>query len=191
MQLSFRPLLACLLSSILDLWCGPQHLNFNLNVSAETDLLLQVCSGSVSDCIFHVIWETRVLGKSSVYPSPPIKVYKEKGQDFIIFSGWVVLQCMYTYVLSYAVLSRFSHPTLCDRTGLKEPTCQCRRHKKCIFDPRVGKIPWRRKWHPTPVFFPGKSHGQRSLAGYSPCGHIELDDWSDLAQHRTAHMYTY
>ena len=29
----------------------------------------------------------------------------------------------------------------------------------------VGKIPWRRKWQPTPVFLPGKSHGQRSLAG--------------------------
>ena len=32
----------------------------------------------------------------------------------------------------------------------------------------VRKIPWRRKWQPTPVFFPGDSHGQRSLAGYSP-----------------------
>ena len=36
------------------------------------------------------------------------------------------------------------------------------------FDPWVGKIPWRRKWQPTPVFLPGKSHGERSLAGYSP-----------------------
>ena len=33
---------------------------------------------------------------------------------------------------------------------------------------RVGKIPWRGPWHPTPVFFPGESHGQRSMAGYSP-----------------------
>ena len=38
------------------------------------------------------------------------------------------------------------------------------------FDPWVGKIPWRRKWQPTPVFLPGKSHGRRSLAGYSPWG---------------------
>ena len=38
-------------------------------------------------------------------------------------------------------------------------------------DPWVGKIPWRRKWQPTPVILPGKSHGQRSLAGYSPRGH--------------------
>ena len=39
----------------------------------------------------------------------------------------------------------------------------------------VGKIPWRRKWQPTPVFLPGKSHGQKSLAGYSPKGAKELD----------------
>ena len=52
----------------------------------------------------------------------------------------------------------------------KEPTCQCRRHKRCGFDPWVGKIPWRRAWKPTLVFLPGESHGQRSLAGYSPYG---------------------
>ena len=42
-------------------------------------------------------------------------------------------------------------------------------------DPSVGRIPWRRKWQPTPVFLPGESHGQGSLAGYSPWGHKELD----------------
>ena len=45
---------------------------------------------------------------------------------------------------------------------------KCRRCKRCRFDPWVRKIPWRRKWQPTPVFLPGESHGQRSLAGYSP-----------------------
>ena len=35
--------------------------------------------------------------------------------------------------------------------------------------------PWRRKWQPTPVFLPGKFHGQRSLVGYSPWGCKELD----------------
>ena len=43
------------------------------------------------------------------------------------------------------------------------------------FNPCVGKIPQRWKWQPTPVFLPGKSHGQRSLAGYSPWGCKELD----------------
>ena len=50
----------------------------------------------------------------------------------------------------------------------KEATCQQRRSKRLGFDPWVGKIPWRRKWQPTPIFLPGESHGQRSLAGYSP-----------------------
>ena len=39
---------------------------------------------------------------------------------------------------------------------------------RCRLDPRVRKIAWRRKWQPTPAFLPGKFHGQRSLAGYSP-----------------------
>ena len=43
------------------------------------------------------------------------------------------------------------------------------------FSSWVRKIPWRREWQPTPVFLPGKSHGQRSLMGYSPWGHKELD----------------
>ena len=54
---------------------------------------------------------------------------------------------------------------------------QCRRR---AFDPWVGKIPWRRKWQPTPVFLPGESHGQRSLAGYSPQGCKELDTTAQL-----------
>ena len=54
----------------------------------------------------------------------------------------------------------------------KESTCQCRRPG---FDPWVGKTPQRRKWQPTPVFLPGKSHGQRSLVGFSPRGLKESD----------------
>ena len=57
----------------------------------------------------------------------------------------------------------------------KEPAGQCRSLKRDLFDPWVSKIPWRRKWHPTPVFLPREFHGQRSLAGYSPWGHKELD----------------
>ena len=41
--------------------------------------------------------------------------------------------------------------------------------------PGSGRFPWRRKWQPTPVFLLGESHGQRSLAGYSPWGHKESD----------------
>ena len=52
------------------------------------------------------------------------------------------------------------------------------------FNPWVGKIPWRRKWQPAPVFLPGESHGQRSLAGYSPWGHKE----SDMTEHSQIHI---
>ena len=51
--------------------------------------------------------------------------------------------------------------------GAKEPACQCRKPKRCSFDPWVRKIPRRRAWQPTSVFLSGKSHGQRSLVGYS------------------------
>ena len=46
---------------------------------------------------------------------------------------------------------------------------------KSGFNPWVRKILWRRKWQPTPVFLPGKFHGQRSLVGYSSYGGKELD----------------
>ena len=52
---------------------------------------------------------------------------------------------------------------------------QFRRRRKYRFNPFVGKIPWRRKWQLTPIFLPGESHGQRSLADYSPWGCKELD----------------
>ena len=50
----------------------------------------------------------------------------------------------------------------------KESACQSRRHWS---DPWFGKIPWRRKWQPTPIFLPEKSHGQRSLVGLKRVKH--------------------
>ena len=57
--------------------------------------------------------------------------------------------------------------------GGKEPACQCRRPKRHGVNPWVGKIPWRRAQQPTPV--PAESHGQRSLAAYSPWGRKDSD----------------
>ena len=53
----------------------------------------------------------------------------------------------------------------------KGSTCQCRR---CGFNPWVGKIPWRRKWQPTPELLPGKSQGQGRLVGYSPFSQLNM-----------------
>ena len=62
-----------------------------------------------------------------------------------------------------------------DGTRGKEPNRYCKRHKGRKFDPWVRTIPWKRKWQLAPVFLPGESHGQRSLAGYSPWGCRESD----------------
>ena len=61
----------------------------------------------------------------------------------------------------------------------EESTCQYRRQ---VFSPWVGKIPWRRKWQPTPVFLSEESHGQRGLAGYSPWGLKKSDMTERLKQ---------
>ena len=53
-------------------------------------------------------------------------------------------------------------------------------------DPWVRKIPWRRKWQPTPVFLPGEFHAQRNLVGYSPWDHKETGQ--DRA---TNHIHTH
>ena len=68
----------------------------------------------------------------------------------------------------------------------KESTCQCRRCKRCGFNPWVRKVPWRRKQQPAPIFLPGKFYGQRSLVGYSSRGRTE----SDTTEHTLTHTHT-
>ena len=57
----------------------------------------------------------------------------------------------------------------------KESACQCRRSRRQGFNPWVRNIPWRMKWKPNPGILIGKSHGQRTQAGYSLWGCKELD----------------
>ena len=67
----------------------------------------------------------------------------------------------------------------------KEPTCSagaCLQHRRPGYGPWVRKSPWRRKWPPTPLFSPGKPHGQRSLVGSAPWGH---KSWTRLCNQAT------
>ena len=75
--------------------------------------------------------------------------------------------------------------------SVKEPVCQCRRHKRCGFDPWVQKIPWKKMWQPTLVFLSGEYCEQRSLAGYGPQSHKEWDttEASDLARRCACVIY--
>ena len=62
--------------------------------------------------------------------------------------------------------------------------------KETQVQPLGWKIPWRREWLSTPVFLPGESHGQRSLAGYSPWGHKELDMTEQLTESENLEINT-
>ena len=75
--------------------------------------------------------------------------------------------------LAWGLLQRFSGKRVC---------MPCRRHRRCGFNSWVGKIPWRRKWQPTPLFLPGESHELRSLVGCTPRGCKELDMTKYIAQ---------
>ena len=79
---------------------------------------------------------------------------------------WILLMALNIFIIPCAV---FGLPRW--RSG-KDSACQCRRRKRLGFNLWVRKIPWRRKWQPTPVSLPGKFHGQRSLAGYTVHGSV-------------------
>ena len=92
----------------------------------------------------------------------------ETGSAWWLEGPWWRGKCKYLILSSI----RNGLPRWCSG---KESACQCRRFGRHGFYPWVRKIPWRRKWQPTRVFLPGKFHGQRNLADYSPWGHKELD----------------
>ena len=70
-------------------------------------------------------------------------------------------------------------------TSDKASACQCKRLKRHGFNPWVGKIPRGRKWQPTLILSPGKFHGRRTLAGYSPWGYKE--SYITVHRHACAH----
>ena len=78
--------------------------------------------------------------------------------------------------------------------AVNNPHANVGRPKRLGFIPWVGKIPRRRAWQSTPVFLPGESQGQRSLAGYSPWGYKESDT-TEVAKHACvcvhAHTHTH
>ena len=101
-------------------------------------------------CIISVL-ETDV--RAGIYKWTAQKIFLE-----VIERYWDVLwRCLHESIFFFWLPRQLSD---------KETTCQCNEPQKCRLDPWVGKMPWRRKWQPSPVFLPGKSHGQQSLASY-------------------------
>ena len=92
---------------------------------------------------------------------------------------------MYIYTCTYTRTHTHTHTHTLIGIGspgaasCREPTCQCRTHKRLGFNLWVGETPWGRAWQLTPVFLPGESHGKRNLVGYSPwgCKESEMTEW--------------
>ena len=101
------------------------------------------------------------------------------------------------YIYTHYIYTHYTHTHT--RTCMRSPGGSDSKESICNSGDlsliQVGKIPWRRKWQPTPVFLPGESHGQRSLVCYSPWGRKESDmtEWLILTlyMHTCTHTHTH
>ena len=71
---------------------------------------------------------------------------------------------------------------------VKNPPANAGRLRRLGFHPCIGKVLWSRTWQPTPVFLPGKFHGQRIRVGYTPRGHRVRHSWATLWVHAHTHI---
>ena len=144
-----------------------------------------ICILPINICFMDVKESERVVTQSCLTLWDPVDCSLPDSSIHGIFQArvleWVAISFSMGLPHCRETLYHPSHQeSQCERTinGLlwwlssKESACRCRRHE---FNPWVRKIPWNRKWQPTPVFLPGKSHGERSLVDYSPWHHKESD----------------
>ena len=167
-----EPMSTALARQILNHWTTREVPSDWLLMSEMGFFLLEPYSDEIECSEHHVCvmkpCSSSPMASSSLVPSIPC----------CEFTSWIH---PWTYVflkvssLHFTPLQPFYLLVFPGGASGKEPTCQCRRFKRHEFDPWVWKIPWRRSAQPTPVFLPGESHGQRSLAGYSPRTCKELD----------------
>ena len=131
--------------------------------------------------IYYLIFLLFLMSELLFYPmsvftwTPPVSDLSSCSQK--LSSAFWIIFFGYLFIWSYAWLSG------------KESTCQCRNHRRPRLDPWVRKIPWRRKWPPTPGFLPGESHGQESLRDYSPWGRTESDP-TEMAEHASHLLFS-
>ena len=139
---------------------------------------------SPPDSSVHGILQARVLervampsSRGSSQPRDWIQVSCIAGRFFPFWACMPIISAVITHLPSWSQLFSMYN---CLKEGFlggasgKEPTCQCRRHRRHGFNPWAGKIS-RRAWQPTPVFLPGEFHGWRSLVNYGPRCRQESD----------------
>ena len=119
---------------------------------------------------------------TNIYPHKDLdmSVYRSVTQDSQKAEREELGDCLYCGITNIASLRWLPFVLLWERkinpVCLKKKLSKSRNNLSITcWTIQVRKIPWRKDWLPTPVFLPGKSHGQRSLVGYSPRGHKEPD----------------
>ena len=158
--------------------CAPYSSSEVLQEAGITPGRVQEVFGGAFVC--HSVWDRqwqRVWGgwgcpcyeegpsfpKSTSTPSRNIDTLNLTLEEHVLNLLWST----YTWIFFQYIEYLSFHFGLPGWLNDKESACQCRPHR---LNPWVRKIPWSRKWQRTPIFLPGKSHGQRSLAGCSPWG---------------------
>ena len=102
----------------------------------------------------------------------------------------MTVQILNLYIHIYIFYNTFTYINT-DFPGGSDGKSVCLQCRRPGLDPWVGRIPWRRKWQPTPVFLPGKFQArQRSLVGYSPWGCKESDTTERL-HFTSSYIYKY
>ena len=139
--------------------------------STLSNFILQILLFDFLNPLLKYSW---IFIQREVWDSPGLGWLRRPGWDLLLFffnHSLITRHLRVKSVFRSAIIS--SVWTLCqtqgfpDGTSGKDTACQCRRHKRCRFNSGVRNIPWGRKWQPTAVLLPGKSHGQRSLVVYS------------------------
>ena len=116
---------------------------------------------------------------------------------YIYLNIYLIYFIYHIYIYIHYIYTHYTHTHT--RTCMRSPGGSDSKESICNSGDlsliQVGKIPWRRKWQPTPVFLPGESHGQRSLVCYSPWGRKESDmtEWLILTlyMHTCTHTHTH
>ena len=140
----------------------------------EETLVKGTCSHFQSDLKFCLYAEAYERSPWAGTMGMPVGIQKNSYQELSLLLTDIKFRWDY-YWNEY----QLGHPWW---LSAEDSTCQCRRHR---FDPWSGKIPWRRKWQPIPVFLSVEPHGQRNLEGYSPWvakSQMWLSDWKTFAK---------
>ena len=135
--------------------------------------------------LLHVTWDLPGSGIEPLASALAGKFFITRPQGWLVSMGWgrggdfhrPLFDLLWSafYALAWCLRAcHFAHAvsahTQITGTSLVAPWKRIGRQCRRQFDPWVRKTPWRREWQSTPVFWPGKSHGQRNLGGYSTWG---------------------